>query len=102
MQRLDATSADFAARFDALVNARREADSDVSSAVRDIIAKVRKDGDAALAELTKAFDRHDLDATGWRVGEDDMQAALDGLPADLRAALELAAQRIATYHAQQR
>lgn len=102
MQRLDATSADFAARFDALVNARREADSDVSSAVRDIIAKVRKDGDTALAELTRAFDRHDLDATGWRVGEDEMQAALDGLPADLRAALELAAQRIATYHAQQR
>ncbi|MGE4431078.1 MAG: histidinol dehydrogenase [Sphingobium sp.] len=102
MQRLESTAADFAARFDALVNARREADSDVSSAVRDIIAKVRDEGDAALAELTQAFDRHDLDATGWRVDEEEMQAALDGLPADLRAALELAAERIAAYHARQR
>jgi len=102
MQRLDATAPDFAARFDALVNARREADADVSDTVRDIIAKVRNGGDTALAELTKAFDRHDLDATGWRVGEEEMQAALDGLPADLRTALELAAQRIAAYHEKQR
>lgn len=52
MQRLDATAADFAAQFDALVNARREADADVSNAVRAIIDQVRRDGDAALAELT--------------------------------------------------
>ncbi|MGE4411003.1 MAG: histidinol dehydrogenase [Sphingobium sp.] len=102
MQRLDATSADFAGRFDALVNARREADADVSSAVRAIIEKVRNEGDAALAELTAKFDRHDLDATGWRMGEDEMRAALEGLPADLRAALELAARRIAAYHEKQR
>ncbi len=102
MQRLDAGSPGFAARFDALVNARREADEDVSSAVRDIIARVRREGDGALADLTQRFDRHDLDATGWRVEETEMQTALDGLPADLRAALELAAARIAAYHEKQR
>ncbi len=102
MQRLDATAADFAAQFDALVNARREADADVSNAVRAIIDQVRRDGDAALAELTSRFDRHDLDATGWRVTGEEMQAALDGLPADLREALELAAARIAAYHEKQR
>ena len=102
MLRLDAGDAGFAARFDALVNARREADADVSDTVRDIIAKVRTGGDAALAELTKTFDRHDLDATGWRVSEAEMQAALDGLPTGLRTALELAAERIAAYHEKQR
>ena len=102
MQRLDATAADFAAQFDTLVNARREADADVSNAVRAIIEQVRREGDAALAELTSRFDRHDLDATGWRVTEEEMQAALDGLPADLREALELAAARIAAYHEKQR
>ena len=102
MQRLDATSPDFAGLFDTLVNARREADADVSSAVRAIIEQVRAGGDAALAELTAKFDRHDLDATGWRVTEEEMQVALDGLPADLRAALELAAARIAAYHEKQR
>lgn len=102
MQRLDATTPDFAARFDALVNARREADADVSSAVRAIVEKVRAGGDAALAELTAKFDRHDLDVTGWRVTGAEMQTALDGLPADLRAALELAAARITAYHEKQR
>lgn len=102
MQRLDAGADDFAARFDALVNARREADEDVSSAVRDIVSRVRREGDSALADLTKRFDRHDLDATGWRVETAEMDAALDGLDPELRGALELAAERIAAYHAKQR
>ncbi len=102
MQRLDAEAADFPERFDALVNARREADADVADAVRSIIARVRDEGDKALKELTQRFDRHDLDATGWRVEAAEMEAALDGLSTDLRAALELAAERIASYHAKQR
>lgn len=102
MLRLDAGAADFAARFDALVNARREADADVADSVRAIIARVRDEGDAALKELTQRFDKHDLDATGWRVEAAEMDAALAGLPKELRAALELAAERIAAYHAKQR
>lgn len=102
MQLLDMAAADFAARFDALVNARREADADVADAVRAIIARVRDEGDAALKDLTARFDKHDLDATGWRVEAAEMDAALAGLAPDLRAALELAAERIATYHATQR
>lgn len=102
MLRLDAGAPDFAAQFDALVNARREADEDVSAKVREIIARVRAEGDTALRALTQQFDRHDLDATGWRVPQADMDAALDGLDRDLRAALELAAGRIAAYHEKQR
>lgn len=102
MLRLDARAPDFAARFDALVNARREADEDVSAKVREIIARVRAEGDAALRALTQQYDRHDPDVTGWRVDEAEMDAALEGLDADLRAALELAAQRIAAYHEKQR
>lgn len=99
---LDAQAADFAARFDALVDARREADADVADAVRAIIARVRDEGDIALKDLTTRFDKHDLDATGWRVESAEMDAALAGLAPDLRAALELAAERIAAYHATQR
>lgn len=102
MERLDAGAADFAERFDALVNARREAGKDVADAVREIISSVREEGDAALAELTRRFDGHDLDTTGWRVEASEMEAALAGLPVDLRDALELAAARIAAYHEKQR
>lgn len=100
--RLDSRDASFADAFADLVNARREADEDVSRAVSTIRADVRTRGDAALADLTARFDGHDLDKTGWQVPREERRAALDGLPADLRAALELAAERIRAYHAEQR
>ncbi|MET0364870.1 MAG: histidinol dehydrogenase [Sphingobium sp.] len=100
--RLNAADATFAADFDRLVNARRESDSDVADTVRGIIARVRSDGDTALAEFTTKFDRHDLDTTGWQVSQAERNAALAGLDPELRQALELAADRIAVYHEKQR
>lgn len=102
MQRLDTREAGFAAAFDALVNARREADADVSRDVAAIIARVRTEGDAALADYTTRFDRHDLESSGWRVSREDCEAALSATSPELRAALELAAARITAYHAKQR
>jgi histidinol dehydrogenase len=101
MIRLDSTAADFPAAFDALVDARREADEDVARNVTHIIRRVRDEGDAALRDLTRLFDRHDLDATGWRIDRADCLAAFEQLDPDLRAALELAAERIAAYHIKQ-
>ena len=102
MWRLDTSAPDFAAQFATLVNARREADEDVSARVREIISRVRTGGDTVLRELTRRFDRHDLDATGWRVERAETDAALHSLDPELRSALELAAERIAAYHAKQR
>ena len=102
MVRLDSRASDFGARFTALVNARREADADVSRDVAAIIGRVRAEGDKAIAEFTSRFDHHDLDRTGWQVPLSECHAALDALPAELRAALELAAARITAYHAKQR
>jgi histidinol dehydrogenase len=99
MLRLDASAPDFADAFTALVNARREADSDVSRDVAAIIARVRAEGDAAIADLTQRFDRHDLP---WAIPLDDCRQALDELPTELRSALELAAARIRAYHEKQK
>ena len=49
MRRLDASEPGFAAEFDALVDDRRESDSDVSADVAAIIARVKAEGDIALA-----------------------------------------------------
>ena len=102
MIRLDSSTPDFAAAFTQLVNARREADADVARNVTDIIHRVRDEGDAAVRDLTSRFDKHDLDATGWRIDRAACLAAWQGLAPDLRDALELAAERIAVYHAKQR
>ena len=92
----------FPAAFAALVEARREADGDVSRDVAAILADVRARGDAAVAEYTARFDRHDLAAGGWQIGREQCRAALGSLDPALRAALELAAIRIRAYHAGQR
>ena len=62
--RLDSRSADFPARFAAFLATKRETAEDVEQAVRAIIADVRSDGDRALIELTRKFDRVDLDKLG--------------------------------------
>lgn len=102
MIRLSTSDPDFASDFTALVNARREADADVARGVRAIVAGVRDEGDAALQAFTRKFDRHDLDETGWQIEKTDWLVALNGLDPDLRAALELAAERIAAYHIKQK
>ena len=102
MIRLTATDPGFEAAFAALVDARREADADVARDVRTIIASVRDEGDAALQSFTQKLDRHDLNATGWRIERADWQAAYDALAPDLRDALQLAHDRIRAYHEAQR
>ena len=58
-QFLDATAANFEADFTALLGAKREDSPDVDAVVADIIAHVRRDGDAAVLALTSKFDRLD-------------------------------------------
>ena len=99
---LDAAGPDFEAAFSALVDARREADADVASDVTAILAHVRAQGDAALIDLTQRFDGFDLDAEGWSISCDECAAAYGNIAPDLRAALDLAADRIRAYHERQR
>lgn len=98
MQRLDSSDIGFADAFDALVNGRREADADVSSAVAQTIRDVRAHGDATLAEMTQRFDGFDLNNAGWQIDAAQCKAAYDTLEPDLRDALTLAAKRIEAYH----
>ena len=73
--RLDSQSADFPARFAALLAAKRESAEDVEQIVRGIIADVRARGDRALIDLTQKFDRLDLSKTGLRVSAAEIDQA---------------------------
>jgi histidinol dehydrogenase len=68
-------------------------------AVREILAEVRKRGDAAVREYTERFDRVVVDEL--RVPAAEITAALDAIPAPLRAALEDAADSVEAYHRHQ-
>jgi histidinol dehydrogenase len=101
-QRLEAGAADFAARFEALVADVRAGGADVAADVAAIIARVKAEGDAAVADLTRRFDGVNLDAEGWEIEGPALQASLDGLDRETRAALELAATRIRDFHERQK
>jgi histidinol dehydrogenase len=66
------------------------------AAVREILADVRARGDDALRELTARFDGCDLPSP--RVDPAELTAALGRVPAELRAALEFAADGIRRFH----
>ena len=78
--RLDSRSADFAARFSAFLATKREVSEDVDQAARAIIADVQKNGDRALIELSRKFDRVDLDQVGLRVTAAELDAATASRP----------------------
>src|SRR5207237_6600610 len=99
--RLDARSPDFAAKFRAFLNAKREASADVEQAVRAIIADVAARGDAALIELTKKFDRVDLLAISLRVTQAELDSATVACDPAALDALKLARDRIESYHRRQ-
>ena len=64
--------------------------------VRDILAAVAERGDAAVREYTSRFDGVELDSLV--VADAELAAAIERIESDVRAALELAADRIAAYH----
>ena len=100
--RLDSRAGDFEARFAEFLAAKREVSEDVDAVVRDIIARVRAEGDAALIDLSLKFDLADLAATGIRVSADEIDAAVAGVDRATLEALEFAYRRIRAHHERQR
>ena len=98
---LDATAPDFEAAFMTLLNAKREDSPDVDHTVANIIADVRTRGDLAVIALTEKFDRIALSPDRLRIGAQEIVAAMDVVSDEDRAALELAAARIRSYHERQ-
>ncbi|QSJ19958.1 histidinol dehydrogenase [Nostoc sp. UHCC 0702] len=99
MQLLQTTDKDFSVRFKTLVSDRREATVDVSGTVREILADVKVRGDVAVKEYTSRFDHYNPESLHLSASLIAEQAAQ--CPADVKAALELAAQRITAFHQKQ-
>lgn len=102
MQRLDSREAGFATAFAALVADTREPDRGVAGQVAAILERVKREGFRAVADLTEKFDRVHLTAGSAEISAAERIAAIARVPADQRAALELAAARIRAFHQAQR
>lgn len=85
-----------------MVKAKRDAEADVSATVAQIIADVRKRGDAALHELNLKFDHVNSAKLGLRIGQAEIDTAAAQVDAGTFKALEVAAERIRAFHARQK
>ena len=100
-QILNINQVDFEIQFLALLTAKRENSPDVDAVVAEIIEDVRLRGDAAVIELTSKFDRLNLSPDTLAFSPEEILAHCATVPAEERAALELAAERIRAYHIRQ-
>jgi len=98
---LDHAAPDFEARFARLIGADRAAAADVGATVEGILGQVRARGIEAVVELTRRFDGWAVEADSLAFTEAEIDAAIRGVPAAERDALDLAASRIRAYHARQ-
>lgn len=103
IQRLDASQSDFEQQLSRLLAWESVSDDKVNAIVNEVIGRVRTEGDAALVEYTNRFDRTSAGSMqDLELGQERLQQALDGLPADQRSALEKAAERVRAYHERQK
>ena len=100
-RRLVAADADFARQFAGLAEESREAASEVDQVVAEILATVRAQGDAALVDYTRRFDRFPATRETLRISAAEIDDAVAAIPAQTRTALELAAARITAFHQSQ-
>jgi histidinol dehydrogenase len=92
---------DFEKTFSAFLAAKREVSEDVDAAVRDILRRVRIEGDAALEAYSAKFDRIDFNVTSLAVAPEEIAKAVAEADPDTVAALTLARDRIMAHHRRQ-
>jgi histidinol dehydrogenase len=102
VKRLKSSQADFDQQLDAMLAWESVSDKAVNERVDDIIAQVRAMGDEAVVELTNRFDRTSVsEISQLEMSKARLQQALEAISPEQRNALEVAADRVRSYHERQ-
>lgn len=103
IRRFSSAQPDYAQQMDTLLSWEAVSDAQVQKTVSDIVFDIRTRGDAALIEYTNKFDRMNVSSMAQlELSQEQLQKALDELPAERREALLLAAERVRSYHEKQK
>ncbi|MCB2388374.1 MULTISPECIES: histidinol dehydrogenase [Oceanospirillaceae] len=103
IRRFSSAQPDYAQQMDTLLAWEAVSDAQVQKTVSDIVFDIRTRGDAALIEYTNKFDRMNVSSMAQlELNQEQLQKALDELPAERRTALLLAAERVRAYHEKQK
>ncbi|ARS54250.1 histidinol dehydrogenase [Kushneria konosiri] len=103
IHRLSTRQPDFETRLDTLLDWESVSSAEIQQSVDRIIADVRSRGDAAVIDLTRQFDRLDVqDMSALTLTAERLEQAWQGLPEAQRQALAVAGDRIRAYHERQK
>ena len=98
---LNFSDKDFELAFVKLLKAKRETNIDVSIAVSAILDDVRDRGDEAVIELTRRFDRFEIEIEDLKIDADIIEKAIGQCDPEMIQALKIAADRIKDFHKHQ-
>jgi histidinol dehydrogenase len=100
---LNAGSADFSTKLDALTRWGLISNADVELTVSNVMSGVQENGDKALLDYTNLFDRRNcLAIDEICIDKSELRQALTSINQTVRKALEAAAMRIRNYHNHQK
>lgn len=103
MRLLNSQQASFEQELTELLAFETVNDPALLATVDDIIAQVRQGGDEVVLKLTQQFDNHPAKTfTELEISQEKLKQAFDGLNPTIKQALELAAQRVTSFHERQR
>jgi histidinol dehydrogenase len=102
IKRLNTQDAGFDAELKALLAFETAQDDNIDQVVANILKDVKARGDAAVLEYTNRFDKTNATSlAALEIPQAELHAALNGLPAVQREALQAAAARVRSYHEKQ-
>jgi histidinol dehydrogenase len=103
IRQLDSSNADFTAQLMAVLAFEASEDEAIERAAAGILADVKQRGDVAIIEYTNKFDRMSaVSMSALEIPHAELQAALNSLSPERRAALQTAADRVRVYHERQK
>ncbi|MFW1677947.1 histidinol dehydrogenase [Pontibacter sp. JAM-7] len=103
LTKLDSTQPDFNQQLDRLLAWESVSDGKVNQVVNEILHRVRTEGDAAVLEYTERFDNCPAASMAeLEMSKERLHQSLDNLPTEQRQALEVAADRVRSYHERQK
>jgi histidinol dehydrogenase len=103
VRQLNSAAAEFAPQLRQVLAFEAGEDEAIDRAAAEILADVRKCGDAAVLEATRRFDRMEAaSVAALELPHAELEAALEELEPKRRAALEAAAARVRAYHEKQK
>ncbi len=102
MKIIDSKQKDIATELKRIVNRGEAATEEVAAAVKEVVERVRKQGDPAVLEYTEKFDRASLALKDIRVSPEEIRDAYTKVDQKKVDALKLAAQNIRHFHEKQK